>query len=77
MVFWARALMLCDCRVGVMRGAKWLVRHKMATPAWDLPQRVDERSTRSRKYARAGPGAPQGSVSAIDMTSIQTRAGLR
>ena len=32
----ARALVLCDFRVGVMRGAKWLVRHKMATLAWDL-----------------------------------------
>jgi hypothetical protein len=33
--------MLCDCCVGVMRGAKWLVRHKMATPAWDLPRPVE------------------------------------
>jgi hypothetical protein len=32
----ARALVLCDYRVGVMRGAKWLVRHKMATLAWDF-----------------------------------------
>jgi hypothetical protein len=24
---------LCDCRAGVMRGAKWLVRHRMATAA--------------------------------------------
>src|SRR5262249_2883015 len=30
------SLALCDCRVGVMRGAKWLVRHKMATLASDL-----------------------------------------
>jgi hypothetical protein len=31
----AHALMLCGCRVCVMRGAKWLVRHKMVTPAWE------------------------------------------
>jgi hypothetical protein len=31
----AHASMLCDCCVGVMRGAKWLVRHKMVTPAWE------------------------------------------
>jgi hypothetical protein len=37
----ARALVLCDGRVGVMRGAKWLVRHKMATGAWD-PLKKDE-----------------------------------
>ncbi len=39
----ARALALCDRRVGVMRGAKWLVRHKMATLAWDLLKK-DERA---------------------------------
>jgi len=35
--------MLCDLRVGVMRGAKWLVRHKMATMAWIL-RKKDERA---------------------------------
>jgi hypothetical protein len=36
----ARALVLCDCRVGVMHGAKWLFRQKTATMAWDRGVRL-------------------------------------
>ena len=39
----ARGLGACDFRVGVMRGAKWLVQHKMATLAWNLHKK-DERA---------------------------------
>jgi DDE superfamily endonuclease len=38
---------LCDCRAGVMRGAKWLVRHKMATLTWDV-HRLRPRPQRAR-----------------------------
>jgi hypothetical protein len=32
----ASELVLCRCCICVMRGAKWLVRHKMAMLAWDI-----------------------------------------
>jgi hypothetical protein len=64
-------LALCDCRVGVMRGAKWLVSHKMATLAWDLVKK-DERA-----IVVATTLEPGLSLKIFSMTAIRTRAGPR
>ena len=67
----ARALVLCDCRVGVMRGAKWLVRHKMAMLAWDLLKKDERAIVVATTFE---PGGRRAESQIFSMISIRPRA---
>jgi hypothetical protein len=65
-------MQLCDFRVDVMCGAKWLVRHKMDTLPWDLLKK-DERAIVVATTLESGGCRAESQI--FGMTSIRTRAG--
>jgi hypothetical protein len=67
-----RTLVLCDFSAGAMRGAKWLVRHKMATPAWDVLKN-DERAIVVATMLEAGWPFLSGEFQGAEMPTTSRR----